>query len=192
MDRHRDGDAVAGSHDDEGRDSALVRFRATIAHHPLLVGGPLIVVAIVAGFSDLRDASLVSLGAVLVFIVVQLFTLAHDDRLCLRCIAESPADPAQVVERRRRWLRLFHSATTTAGIVMLIVTAAVGVVAGLLIRPGWGDLVLLLPLGTMALTVLHRRVEPWCPYCGWGRDDDGEETPDPTPDPDTAAPLSRT
>lgn len=194
MDRHtHDGDdAAAGSHDDEGRDSLLVRLRAVIAHHPLLVGGPLIAVAIVAGFSDVRDASLVSLGAVLIFIVVQLFTLAHDDRLCLRCIADSPENPAQVVERRRRWLRLFHSATTTAGITLLIVAAAVGVAAGLLFRPGWGDLVLLLPLGTMALTVLHRRVEPWCPYCGWGRDDDGEDTPDPTPDPDTAAPLSRT
>jgi hypothetical protein len=43
----------------------------------------------------------------------------------------------------------------------------------------------------MALTVVHRRIEPWCPYCGWGRDDDGEDTPEPTPDPDIAAPLSR-
>ncbi|MEJ2869699.1 hypothetical protein WCD74_18150 [Actinomycetospora sp. OC33-EN08] len=188
MSRHVHDDA--GSRD-EAPDSLLVRVRASVAHHPLLVGGPLIAVAIVAGFSDVRDATLVSLGAVLVFIVVQLFTLAHDDRLCLRCIADSPSDPARVVERRRHWLRLFHSATTTAGITVLIAAAAVGVAAGLFIRPGWGDLVLLLPLGTMALTVLHRRVEPWCPYCGWGRDDDGEDTPDPTPDPDVAAPLTR-
>jgi hypothetical protein len=182
-------------HRDPGPDgegpSRLARFRSAIAHHPLLLGGPLIAVAIAAGFADARESSVVSLGAVVVFIVVQLFTLAHDDRLCLRCIAESPADPARAVERRRCWLRLFHSATTTAGVVVLVAVAAVGVAAGLLIRPGWGDLVLVLPLGTMALTVVHRRIEPWCPYCGWGHGDDDEEVPEPNPDPDVAAPLTR-
>ena len=62
---------------------------------------------------------------------------------------------------------------------MLVVAAAVGVAAGLMIRPGWGDLVLVLPLATMALTVVHRRIEPWCPYCGWGRGDDDADVPDP-------------
>ena len=175
----------------DGGPSRLVRLRSFVAHHPLLLGGPLIAVAIAAGFADARQSSVVSLAAVVVFIVVQLFTLAHDDRLCLRCIAESPADPARAVESRRRWLRLFHSATTTSGVAVLVVAAAVGVTAGLLIRPGWGDLVLVLPLATMALTVVHRRIEPWCPYCGWGRDDDGDDTPEPTPDPDVAAPLHR-
>lgn len=171
--------------------SRMVRLRSAVAHHPLLLGGPLIAVAIVAGFADARQSSVVSLAAVVVFIVVQLFTLAHDDRLCLRCLAESPADPARAVESHRRWLRLFHSATTASGVAVLVVAAAIGVTAGLLIRPGWGDLVLVLPLGTMALTVIHRRMEPWCPYCGWGRDDDGEDAPQPTPDPDVAAPLHR-
>ncbi|HEY2195371.1 MAG TPA: hypothetical protein VGH76_24145 [Actinomycetospora sp.] len=171
--------------------SRLVRARSAIAHHPLLLGGPLIAVAIGAGFAGERESSVVSLVAVVVFIVVQLFTLAHDDRLCLRCIAESPADPARAVQNRKPWLRLFHSATTTAGVVVLVVVAAIGVTAGLLIRPGWGDLVLVLPLATMALTVVHRRIEPWCPYCGWGRDDDDEDAPEPTPDPDVAAPLTR-
>jgi hypothetical protein len=171
--------------------SRLARVRSAIAHHPLLLGGPLIAVAIGAGFADAHESSVVSLAAVVVFIVVQLFTLAHDDRLCLRCIAESPADPARAVESRRRWLRLFHSATTTAGVAALVVVAAVGVAAGLLIRPGWGDLVLVLPLATMALTVVHRRIEPWCPYCDWGRGGDDEDAPDPTPDPDVAAPLTR-
>jgi hypothetical protein len=162
-----------------------------VAHHPLVLGGPLIAVAIAAGFSGARESSIVSLGAVVVFIIVQLFTLAHDDRLCLRCIAESPADPAHAVETRRVWLRMFHSATTASGVAVLVVVAAVGVAAGLMIRPGWGDLVLVLPLGTMALTVVHRRIEPWCPYCGWGRGGDDEDTPEPTPDPDIAAPLHR-
>ena len=184
------GHQVPPVHDREGP-SRLARVRSAIAHHPLLLGGPLIAVAIAAGFADARASSVVSLGAVVVFIVVQLFTLAHDDRLCLRCIAESPADPARAVESRRPWLRMFHSATTTSGVVVLVLVAAVGVAAGLLIRPGWGDLVLVLPLATMALTVVHRRIGPWCPYCGWGRDDDGEDTPEPTPDPDVAAPLHR-
>ena len=74
-----------------------------------------------AGFADARESSVVSLAAVVVFIVVQLFTLAHDDRLCLRCLAESPTDPARAVETRRRWLRMFHSATTTAGVAVLVV-----------------------------------------------------------------------
>jgi hypothetical protein len=43
----------------------------------------------------------------------------------------------------------------------------------------------------MALTVVHRRIEPWCPYCGWGHGDDDEEVPEPNPDPDVAAPLTR-
>jgi hypothetical protein len=188
MTRH--GHQVPPAHDAH-EPSRLVRLRSAVAHHPLLLGGPLIAVAIAAGFSDARESSMVSLGAVVVFIVVQLFTLAHDDRLCLRCIAESPADPARVVETRRPWLRLFHSATTASGVAVLVVVAAVGVVAGLMIRPGWGDLVLVLPLVTMALTVVHRRIEPWCPYCGWGRGGDDEDTPEPTPDPDIAAPLSR-
>jgi hypothetical protein len=38
---------------------------------------------------------------------------------------------------------------------------------------------------------VHRRIEPWCPYCGWGGGGDDEDTPEPTPDPDVAAPLSR-
>ena len=49
----------------------------------------------------------------------------------------------------------------------------------------------MLPLVTMALTVVHRRIEPWCPYCGWGRGGDDEDTPEPTPDPDVAAPVHR-
>lgn len=188
MNRHEREGAPAEEIDGPSR---VARLRSAIAHHPVLIGGPLIAVAIVAGFTDARQSSMVSLAAVVVFIVGQLFTLVHDDRLCLRCVAQCPIDPARAVQRRRRWLRLFHCATTTAGVAVLLVAAALGVTAGLLIRPGWGDLVLVLPLATMALTVVHRRIEPWCPYCGWGDDDGGEGTPEPSPDPDVAAPLHR-
>ena len=70
---------VPAAHDAEGSGgpdgpSRLVRLRSAVAHHPLLLGGPLIAVAIVAGFVDAREGSVVSLAAVVVFIVCLLYT----------------------------------------------------------------------------------------------------------------------
>jgi hypothetical protein len=47
--------------------------------------------------------------------------------------------------------------------------------------------VLSLPMLTAAR---HRSVSPWCPYCREEDDgDDGEEVPEPDPDPGTARPV---
>ena len=159
------------------------RLRVRVAHHPLLAGGPPVATAIVAGFLGTGIWSIVALVAVAGYLTVQVLTFAHDRQLCERCLAESPDDPGHHVATHRGRLRAFHVSTTGAGLVALLVATAVGITAARLVQPGWGDLVLLLPLACTALTAAHRRVEPWCPFCGWGHGDDHDEAAAPPPDP---------
>lgn len=111
----------------------------------------------------------------------------HDRNVCDRHIIEAPLDdPDGAVQRNRRKLRLFHR--LTPGMVMKV--AVVFLVASALMQFVFHvpTVVLHLPLIGFASAlsylawscVVHRRLEPWCPYCRRGGGDDGFEPVDPT------------
>lgn len=130
-------------------------------------------------------------GYVIGFIVLlavmatMLAELRHSRSLCERCAAKTPLDPQTTVQRRARWLRLFHFVNSVPMLTALIVLY----VAGILLLPSNFDtylaqapLYLFWAVGAAA-NLIHRPLEPWCPQCHWGDGGDEEEVPAPPPVP---------
>jgi hypothetical protein len=107
--------------------------------------------------------------------------LVHNRRLCERCIAALPLDASSVAGRyaiRFRVAHLFESRLFALG--YLVVLAGSAFLAGdPLGRYAWAAAEA--SLGYLLLVyVTHQRLQPWCPYCKHG----GEEQSTPTtPDP---------
>jgi hypothetical protein len=105
----------------------------------------------------------------------------HQERLCERCIAATPLDPAAAVARWDVALRWRHA--RRAGIVVLVLVIAWFTAGSFLVpyRSGWTralDVLALLVLGaSYAADYLHRRFYPWCPYCRWDEGGDEEAVP---------------
>ncbi len=107
--------------------------------------------------------------------------LVHNRRLCERCIAALPLDASTVASRYRirfRVAHLFESRLFAVGYLTVLTGSALlaGDPVG---RYVWAaaeaSLVYLL-----LVYVTHQRLQPWCPYCKHG----GEEQRAPTsPDP---------
>lgn len=134
------------------------------------------------------------LGSVAVIATGTLFTalvsdlVVHQRSLCERCIREAPVlDPQSAVIRWHRVLRLFHrlwlSAALMGASVVLDVTLPGVYAADRRIGNGWlwqqGPNVLMLIglLYFVGLAWQHRRLQPWCPYCGWDEGGDAENVP---------------
>lgn len=108
----------------------------------------------------------------------------HQHRLCPRCAAAMPIDPATAVKRHHRWLRLHHWAAERLGYPLILIAAAVAYVG--LGAPHWVTFYPLYALWALVAyaNLRHRPVEPWCPQCfrwGWGTDDDTDPVPPPVP-----------
>jgi hypothetical protein len=106
----------------------------------------------------------------------------HQEHLCERCVAASPLDPQAEVDRWRRVLRLHHE--RRAMIALFGGILAWDFVSASLFRhpPGWAlavDAVTAVALGaSYAFTWKHRRLYPWCPFCGWDGGGEHEVSPD--------------
>ena len=114
-------------------------------------------------------------------LVVALFLgitiLAHNRRLCERCIASMPLDASTVAGRfglRFRVAHLFESKLLAVAYLAVVVGSSF-LYAHPVGRYGWAvveaSLVYLL-----FVYVTHQRLQPWCPYCRSG----GEEVATPT------------
>lgn len=100
----------------------------------------------------------------------------HEDRLCERCIAASPLDPAAAVQRWRPALWWTHQKRLS--LIVMLAALSVFVCNALFHHPPWWlsalSILAFLVLGiSFAVTYQHRRLYPWCPYCHW--DDGGDE-----------------
>jgi len=108
----------------------------------------------------------------------------HDKQLCVRCVNDSPlTEPAEVVKRRDRELKAFHSPPLTFGILLFFLAVSVWelVASKSTTHSIWGlciDILALVAFGYNAFVFkTHARLALWCPYCrddGWN---DGDEEP---------------
>jgi hypothetical protein len=118
------------------------------------------------------------LAAMLVVaLVLGISILAHNRRLCERCIASMPLDASTVAVRfalRFRVAHLFESKLIALGYLAVVAgssffyTHPVG-------RYGWAVVEASL-IYLLFVYVTHQRLQPWCPYCKTG----GEEVVTPT------------
>lgn len=107
----------------------------------------------------------------------------HGRHLCIRCMDETPLDPQQQVTRYKPVLKAFHVLFSKYGFIGFLVIA--GIMGVRILANSGPEINVVVMFICIALTGLiaavHRRLEPWCPYChGRGRDDG----PDPEPEPD--------
>jgi hypothetical protein len=119
----------------------------------------------------------VGVGLLAAAVYLGLCVLAHNRRLCERCIASLPLDAAEVASRyavRFRVAHLFESRLFAIGYLVTLVGSAL-LYADPVGRYGFAvaeaSLVYLL-----LVYVTHQRLQPWCPYCRNG----GEEQSTPT------------
>lgn len=104
-------------------------------------------------------------------------------RLCVRCMAEVPANASSRAEREKRVLWLNHWWDTMPGILTY---CGLLIGADLLIHQYGFPRLTRLPVDLVTVTYmysiwLHHKLRPWCPYCrNWG-DDGGIHEPSPDP-----------
>jgi hypothetical protein len=120
-------------------------------------------------------------GAGIVAVVVGSYR--HEAILCETCIADFPLDGDAQATKHVRWLRFIHQGRARAGAnVFLLVVLLVSFYPPLswLIIAVW-----LMLLAEILATGLHRRLEPWCPWCRNGGHD--VDCPHATPVPTVEA-----
>jgi hypothetical protein len=153
----------------------------TVGHY-----APWFLVALVGAFIGLTLApdafSFLSWQVLIVLLAFALFSgvsiLLHNRQLCERCIAALPLDAATVADRyslRFRTAHLFERKLIAIGYLATVLASSflsthpVGRYAWALAQVSLIYLVL--------VYVTHQRLQPWCPYCKNG----GEEQNAPTP-----------
>jgi hypothetical protein len=110
--------------------------------------------------------------------------MRHENALCEICAAMTPLDGNAAARKHDIQLRLFHKARLIAAIVLGLLVAVV--VADRLFLPDTVgrlafDISFLEIAVSMHVTITHRLLEPWCPYCHWDEGGDHEPAPEPTP-----------
>lgn len=105
-------------------------------------------------------AGVVQGAAQVVFIGLQVLSLARDRRVCLRCVTDAPIDPEPAVTAPHGQLRWFHRTFSTGGLSMGIFGPILLVAGSVLLHPVLGALAMtpFLPLAALSLT--HHRLEP--------------------------------
>lgn len=111
----------------------------------------------------------------------------HERSLCPDCLGAMPLNPSEEAEAKRRWLRAMHWLNESHRRLPYVMGAYVAVgfaVTWILPRsvlvPALWFTVLVVVLNRLVDT--HRTLQPWCPWCRGGEDDD-EEVVEPRPDP---------
>ena len=167
--------------DKPGRgDSRALMWVGHYAIYGVLLYAPVTIAATVTGthIQWLNIATVAALAVLMASVLIQ--WRYHDQRLCERCIADSPLDPQAAVEKWEPALREHHRALTSMAAVLLVVAGYVSTVTH---APKW------LPVFFNVLLILvivvwfvdwhvHRRLYPWCPWCHWDEGGDEEKTPD--------------
>jgi hypothetical protein len=116
-------------------------------------------------------------GMLVVALVLGISLIAHNRRLCERCIASMPLDAATVAVRyalRFRVAHLFENRLLALGYLALVAGSSF-LYAHPVGKYGWAVVEATL-IYLLFVYVTHQRLQPWCPYCKTG----GEELTAPT------------
>lgn len=163
------------------------RFATRFAHwHPLYELA--ILVVLVAGLFTQAAFPLLLLVLLAEF-AGNTIAHRHHHRLCSRCAAKTPLDPAAAVKRHRRALRYVHRnpkrvLAVYAGATLIVLISyfwpspATGLASLLVLISFFVD------CSASSYTMLrHRPLQPWCPWCQrrWRRDDEDIPAPQPVP-----------
>lgn len=120
--------------------------------------------------------------------------IIHHRNLCLRDIQDAPLlDPQEAVRKQLKYLKLVHRPRLAWALIAVAVLA--------LLLPATGSVAPSLPLlaklavtamavagvfaagVTLHATRIHRKLQPWCPYCDHRRGGDDDPVVAPEPDP---------
>lgn len=106
--------------------------------------------------------------------------------LCLRCLAEVPADAPVRAERQRGLLKIAHFNSSWKSVAITVAFVVLSPVVLALLLGGDHSKISSAPADILVFVLiyaewLHHRLRPWCPYCrDWDDDGDPEPSPDPT------------
>lgn len=166
-------------------------FMALIGHH-----GAAVRIGCIAGIaaSTAMPDSWAIVGITIMVLAIAGFVLTtiaetsyHVGSICLRCFHETPLENPKLAEKKKPQLKRFHWFTPRRCIILIVIilttqlgSIALGNLAHHLIMP-----LTLVPACYLAyLGIIHRRLQPWCPWCrhrGHGDDDDDVVVPDGPP-----------
>lgn len=142
-------------------------------------------------YQEYRDSWLFSSGVntlLLVFLVIELTTRGHFSRVCVPCMASVPEDGGIRVQRRRwRWaLRAHHVIRDRRSIYVVMPVVAMLIGFNVAMGPAsttvlWVNTVANLVVYSVmsGVTLIHRPLTMWCPWCRWDEGGDHEHVPDP-------------
>jgi hypothetical protein len=161
-------------------DTPRGRFLQRLGHY----ANPVLLLAVAAtvplGFFDNAPARIAGGLCTATVLAAIVLDFRHDAGLCERCIAAMPLNAPDRVRqsRTRAMLRIRHT-PRRIGLVVL----AVILVASFIPLHGWhagadGAFSSLIVVVFWASLYVHRKVEPWCPWCH-PRDDGGSEAWEP-------------
>lgn len=116
-----------------------------------------------------------------VVLISWLMMRQHDRRLCEHCMASMPLDATAQAARYRSRFDVAHlgsSRSVVIGYLALLIGSAF--VPGLAGEIFWTVMQLSMVYLVLSYST-HRRLQPWCPYCRGGGEDDKVDTPEPLP-----------
>lgn len=118
--------------------------------------------------------------------IVVAMTMKHSFTPCVHCAKNPPSNGEEQAERRMFWLTTFHRVGYMLPSVAFAVWVASWLDAGTLLGRGMLFVAAALLLPWAALSRVHGRVRPWCPWC---RDNGGENAGAGAPDPTRNQPV---
>lgn len=169
-----------------GDDPLVTRLSQRWGHSAHLLLSAAIVAVIVMGLYPLPGAFALTVPvAVLGFVLVSwLLMRQHDRRLCEQCAAAIPLNPSEQAARCRRMFWLSHCGMQPRYLVpYLVVLIGSNFATSTVGRIGWAFVQSSMIYLIMAYT-MHRRLQPWCPWCrgdGGGERDEDDVTPPAPP-----------
>lgn len=105
----------------------------------------------------------------------------HDRRLCERCATATPLDPQTAARCWHPAFMVAHSKFVRF-IPVTLILLLVAVTWHIKGQPLWeyvaNATILVLSFLTYVSSWQHTRLQPWCPFCNWGRGGEHEEAPD--------------
>lgn len=187
-----------------GPNKRMAEFVLKLGHYAHLVLAVGVAAAVVLGAAKLvvhgtYGTVIGAINSVASIVVVAAIVCSwiHERQICLLDVAETPlANPDEAIRKNMRKLRAAHGLRSILTVFAVFLAVSAAVIAVGLANPAvkehiWfkvipqviTDFLMVYIAWRFFAVAVHSRLRPWCPFCRWGRGDDGDDDPDPGPDP---------